>query len=103
MYPASKSKCPVNVLMFFFSSRRRHTMSLCDWSSDVCSSDLARPHRPAPSWTRTQLGCLHDLPSLVMATQRFFCVVSATHTFQPGASTPGNSGKSPFRDRKSVV
>src|SRR5438034_10603279 len=25
---------------FFFSSRRRHTMSLCDWSSDVCSSDL---------------------------------------------------------------
>src|SRR5438034_6062535 len=24
---------------FFFSSRRRHTSSLCDWSSDVCSSD----------------------------------------------------------------
>src|SRR5438034_5462870 len=29
---------------FFFSSRRRHTRSLCDWSSDVCSSDL-RDHR----------------------------------------------------------
>src|SRR5260221_3681351 len=27
---------------FFFSSRRRHTRSLCDWSSDVCSSDLNR-------------------------------------------------------------
>src|SRR5438132_9720738 len=26
--------------LFFFSSRRRHTISLCDWSSDVCSSDL---------------------------------------------------------------
>src|SRR6266496_2679215 len=26
---------------FFFSSRRRHTRSLRDWSSDVCSSDLA--------------------------------------------------------------
>src|SRR5882672_4188615 len=26
--------------LFFFSSRRRHTRSLCDWSSDVCSSDL---------------------------------------------------------------
>src|SRR5579875_1957217 len=25
---------------FFVSSRRRHTSSLCDWSSDVCSSDL---------------------------------------------------------------
>src|SRR6202022_4431064 len=29
----------------FFSSRRRHTRSLCDWSSDVCSSDLARIRR----------------------------------------------------------
>src|SRR5437588_5929709 len=27
--------------LFFFSSRRRHTRSLCDWSSDVCSSDLS--------------------------------------------------------------
>src|SRR5438094_6688730 len=27
---------------FFFSSRRRHTRSYGDWSSDVCSSDLAR-------------------------------------------------------------
>src|SRR5438034_8995270 len=27
-------------MLFFFSSRRRHTSSLCDWSSDVCSSDL---------------------------------------------------------------
>src|SRR5260221_10542971 len=27
-------------VVFFFSSRRRHTISLCDWSSDVCSSDL---------------------------------------------------------------
>src|SRR5204863_6257895 len=26
--------------LFFFSSRRRHTRSLRDWSSDVCSSDL---------------------------------------------------------------
>src|SRR5690242_20969224 len=28
---------------FFFSSRRRHTRLTCDWSSDVCSSDLL-PH-----------------------------------------------------------
>src|SRR5256886_2151108 len=27
-------------LLFFFSSRRRHTRFDCDWSSDVCSSDL---------------------------------------------------------------
>src|SRR6267154_5921011 len=29
--------------MFFFSSRRRHTRWTGDWSSDVCSSDLAGP------------------------------------------------------------
>src|SRR5438105_668658 len=29
-------------LWFFFSSRRRHTSSTRDWSSDVCSSDLHR-------------------------------------------------------------
>src|SRR5438105_7617322 len=28
--------------LFFFSSRRRHTRSTRDWSSDVCSSDLFR-------------------------------------------------------------
>src|SRR3989475_10278851 len=27
---------------FFFSSRRRHTRFDCDWSSDVCSSDLSQ-------------------------------------------------------------
>src|SRR5436190_12650858 len=31
---------PSYAVRFFFSSRRRHTRSLCDWSSDVCSSDL---------------------------------------------------------------
>src|SRR5947209_11323922 len=30
------------VLLFFFSSRRRHTRYWRDWSSDVCSSDLAK-------------------------------------------------------------
>src|SRR2546430_3268798 len=29
------------VFLFFFSSRRRHTRFDCDWSSDVCSSDLS--------------------------------------------------------------
>src|SRR2546430_12618756 len=38
-------------LYFFFSSRRRHTRFDCDWSSDVCSSDLgwlsSSPQGPA--------------------------------------------------------
>src|SRR6266480_4985314 len=35
----------VYLLCFFFSSRRRHTRLTCDWSSDVCSSDLDRDRR----------------------------------------------------------
>src|SRR5882762_9993161 len=31
-----------DMFIFFFSSRRRHTRFKCDWSSDVCSSDLPR-------------------------------------------------------------
>src|SRR5699024_12184610 len=31
----------MSTLCFFFSSRRRHTRSKRDWSSDVCSSDLS--------------------------------------------------------------
>src|SRR5262249_59119516 len=35
------------VYIFFFSSRRRHTRLVSDWSSDVCSSDLLlRQHLP---------------------------------------------------------
>src|SRR5260370_3737021 len=34
-------------IFFFFSSRRRHTRFKCDWSSDVCSSDLAAERRDA--------------------------------------------------------
>src|SRR5688572_31356676 len=30
----------IGCLTFFFSSGRRHTRFDCDWSSDVCSSDL---------------------------------------------------------------
>src|SRR5689334_23591199 len=32
----------LDFVFFFFSSRRRHTRWNCDWSSDVCSSDLPR-------------------------------------------------------------
>src|SRR2546430_3786836 len=38
----SLDTCPG--IFFFFSSRRRHTRFDCDWSSDVCSSDLERLH-----------------------------------------------------------
>src|SRR5205085_4270084 len=36
------------LFFFFFSSRRRHTRFDCDWSSDVCSSDLGSLHPSIP-------------------------------------------------------
>src|SRR5688572_32130907 len=38
----------VYYFFFFFSSRRRHTRFDCDWSSDVCSSDLEAARAPEP-------------------------------------------------------
>src|SRR5690242_20922060 len=37
------------LFFFFFSSRRRHTRLTCDWSSDVCSSDLVTDEAVAVS------------------------------------------------------
>src|SRR2546427_4542740 len=41
---------------FFFSSRRRHTRFDCDWSSDVCSSDLSQSGRQARHAVATEGG-----------------------------------------------
>src|SRR5437879_12366850 len=40
--PSARGSSP-SPLVFFFSSRRRHTRYIGDWSSDVCSSDLFAP------------------------------------------------------------
>src|SRR5699024_11448708 len=54
--------------LFFFSSRRRHTSSKRDWSSDVCSSDLGLASQP-----------LERSPTIVRRTIRSF-----GDTFSPG-------------------
>src|SRR2546430_6130098 len=38
--PKAVARPKPGTVSFFFSSRRRHTRFDCDWSSDVCSSDL---------------------------------------------------------------
>src|SRR5438093_7828917 len=43
-YLCSYSYCFSLCYFFFFSSRRRHTRLVSDWSSDVCSSDLIDTH-----------------------------------------------------------
>src|SRR5215211_3220 len=46
-------------VFFFFSSRRRHTRSLCDWSSDVCSSDLLSPALLVGGYRRDRPGVVY--------------------------------------------
>src|SRR6266480_5506064 len=48
--------------MFFFSSRRRHTRLTCDWSSDVCSSDLRVKRRRKPRPKRASKLAARRLP-----------------------------------------
>src|SRR5438445_13822022 len=51
-------------LLFFFSSRRRHTRYWRDWSSDVCSSDLSAAQR------KPTIGEIKsDLPMFAACTQ----------------------------------
>src|SRR5256886_8810401 len=54
------------IFRFFFSSRRRHTRFDCDWSSDVCSSDLTFYfhdfwNQPAPENAKTLIDALKNL------------------------------------------
>src|SRR2546430_16211272 len=56
-------------LLFFFSSRRRHTIFDCDWSSDVCSSDLYTSVHRLAIHGRSNVGlligaCLTQRPEL---------------------------------------
>src|SRR5688572_30910914 len=79
---------------FFFSSRRRHTRFDCDWSSDVCSSDLAadEAHRSAERFTLVadpRDGVLKILKDAVAQLQQ-----RLTSRRNPNA---------PAEDRKSVV
>src|SRR5260221_437114 len=67
-------------VFFFFSSRRRHTRSLCDWSSDVCSSDLFGMSGD-PGWWAI------DLPAAELNARGYFSVpgLSLTVTGQSAA------------------
>src|SRR5256886_3185810 len=87
---------------FFFSSRRRHTRFDCDWSSDVCSSDLG-PDVPADG--RLPFGTLAegDLPptkrcsgyaKLRSSRRRFFSV-----TVTPFAILKHQIGRASCRER----
>src|SRR5205085_6354953 len=82
------------VFFFFFSSRRRHTRFDCDWSSDVCSSDLRSPE--AESFAICSLHALSNVGSRVP-----IAVHSASLAFRPSALSP-NCGGFPRSEERRV-
>src|SRR5438105_8143385 len=70
---------------FFFSSRRRHTRSTRDWSSDVCSSDLARANDPFSKFKNEQVET--DVQSVVRASADTFQVTWTERHFKDGELT----------------
>src|SRR5260221_1726517 len=66
---AIQLNCCMRHFCFFFSSRRRHTRSLCDWSSDVCSSDLL--HVPLQLRNPQQVPTPEQLEPLEFELQRY--------------------------------
>src|SRR5271163_3731404 len=92
-------------LIFFFSSRRRHTISDRDWSSDVCSSDLPNEKifnstapgqsnfTPENTWNY-QIGTSRQLDNLVISADAYYIDFSnfyETKTFG-GVSGPISLG-----------
>src|SRR5690606_40409893 len=83
---------PIFAIIFFFSSRRRHTRFSRDWSSDVCSSDLlANSLIGLPDSTITANTCRAAIrPSPVVAWSR--------RMMWPDCSPP-KIGRASCRDR----
>src|SRR5256886_5295852 len=85
-------------IFFFFSSRRRHTRFDCDWSSDVCSSDLecqrSRPH----AWN------LNSRPvRLLGSTREGGCAGIRVRAASRACRARGPDSSAAKPDRKSVV
>src|SRR5699024_11466944 len=79
---------PWAVTDFFFSSRRRHTRSKRDWSSDVCSSDLPRGTIAAVIVTHNRVDLLErSLDMVAKQTRRPDWVIVVDNGADPEVET----------------
>src|SRR5579859_4378629 len=90
----------VYLFFFFFSSRRRHTRFDCDWSSDVCSSDLAKrewkyhhrwsctsSERPNGKRVWSSLVILPDAPARSSSARSLVFLLRSHLVYHPHTST----------------
>src|SRR5690242_20973289 len=87
--------CVQYFFFFFFSSRRRHTRLTCDWSSDVCSSDLFKGTKNRPT---TQI-ITREIDRLGASTNAY----TDTEEVAYYAEGPARAMDQLAEDRKSVV
>src|SRR5207248_8715568 len=96
---------------FFFSSRRRHTRSYGDWSSDVCSSDLASgatyssSSSPRRSWRSTWPRSVSPSVELNSAALKPRRSSASTWSFMSEISgdTTRKSGRASCRERVEIA
>src|SRR3989440_2264346 len=89
-------------LCFFFSSRRRHTRSDRDWSSDVCSSDLDSQLLMPDALEGIEIkgGEVHfeELSSTVKSAQKQIALAEAAAS-SSGGNTKDEIGRASCRER----
>src|SRR5207247_5342064 len=73
------------MILFFFSSRRRHTRSTRDWSSDVCSSDLMPVNLVMVAEGEEEIGSPH-IPQLVRRPEVLAALKKCDGVFMPSAT-----------------
>src|SRR2546430_4037126 len=72
------------IFFFFFSSRRRHTRFDCDWSSDVCSSDLRTRSSRARirfCYSRSAMAPLRDLELMIQSHYPLIAIETSEEDF----------------------
>src|SRR2546422_2623746 len=77
------------MFFFFFSSRRRHTRCSRDWSSDVCSSDLA-----------TKVDGIYDADPVKVKDAKFYSEISYIDVLTQGLGVMDSTAISLCKDNR---
>src|SRR3546814_3435393 len=85
------------ICFFFFKQKTAYEWRISDWSSDVCSSDLAADGVP----TQTMLTSLQQMASALsmVALSRPACLADLNRSSRPGSMIGAKIGRASCRER----